>query len=51
MDNRVIKQLLFQSTPPHGERLYLLDKLSPYPMVSIHAPARGATVGLAALVA
>ena len=33
----------FQSTLPHGERLANIDKGGANVMVSIHAPARGAT--------
>jgi len=36
-------QFLFQSTPPHGGRHFNLDYLLDAYMVSIHAPAWGAT--------
>ena len=34
---------LFQSTFPHGERLFLLVSTAPSYIVSIHVPARGTT--------
>ncbi len=34
----------FQSTLPRGERLHPGDILDPLPKISIHAPARGATL-------
>ncbi len=34
----------FQSTPPRGERRYDGIKIAPMYVISIHAPARGATV-------
>ena len=34
----------FQSTLPHGERRHILKYLPHFHDVSIHAPARGATV-------
>ena len=37
----------FQSTPPHGERRYTWHTWDAPFLVSIHAPARGATKGLA----
>ena len=35
---------VFQSTRPRGARLLLIDELNQLTKVSIHAPARGATV-------
>jgi len=37
----------FQSTPPSGERLPVIDYLEPVTIISIHAPERGATNGYA----
>ena len=43
--------LLFQSTLPHGERRGCLALSIEYTNVSIHAPARGATLGDDVLIA
>ncbi len=39
-----VRVTLFQSTPPHGERLAMRLITLANLLVSIHAPARGATV-------
>ncbi len=36
----------FQSTPPHGGRHPLCVVVEAFPVVSIHAPARGATLNV-----
>src|SRR6266545_4566585 len=38
---------MFQSTPPHGERRRPVHPAPPHHLVSIHAPARGATASVA----
>ncbi len=43
------KEHVFQSTLPHGERLSRLGGYDRRPCVSIHAPARGATVDVMGL--
>ena len=43
-----LNDFLFQSTPPRGGRHHSIDQLYQKPdWISIHAPARGATIGIA----